>query len=123
MPIRLNFRWIAVALAVTAAIAIGAVFHFRVTPADILKRQIADDASDVRDGIQDRVNALAQDGCQARVAELLALDKASPIATSADIPAPLLADLVLCQQRGIFYAVVAGDLTDRNLMRFLTPAP
>ena len=72
-----------------------------------------------RDEIQDRVTALAADGCHARANQLMDLHKKKPLQSEGDIPEDLRADLRLCADRSIFLAYVLGDLRDAGLMPLL----
>jgi hypothetical protein len=77
-----------------------------------------------RDEIQNRVDALAVDGCQARATQLMSLHARMAVKRLGDIPEELRNDMVLCVDRGILLGYVRGRLTDAGLMGlFAKPIP
>lgn len=66
--------------------------------------------------IQNRVDALAVDGCQARATQLMSLHARMPVKSLGDIPEELRDDMVLCVERGILLGYVRGGLKDAGLM-------
>lgn len=71
--------------------------------------------------LQDRVDALAKDGCQAIALKIRALNAKQPLTTLGDLPPQLRSDVALCYDRAIMYAYVRGNLDDAGLTDILDP--
>ena len=77
---------------------------------------LAADGAVKRVETQNRVDALAADGCQARAVQLMSLHARTPVKSLDDIPIELRSDMLLCVDRGILYGYLRGALTDAGLM-------
>lgn len=107
------------ALLLCSGLAFAAFNHIYSPQALALEKNAAANSAE-RTAVQDRVNRLALDRCKSRSSELSALHARSPITATQQIPVELRDDLKLCVDRSIMSAAVTRDLSDQNLLVFIT---